>query len=78
MSNHIVESRWPWECLEQRILPRYTKAGRGRRPYPLSMMLRVDVVHMNHNLSAPAMEDPRLHGGRLCCTWQSLSGGSRA
>ncbi len=26
----------PWEGLEARIEPHYPKAGRGRRPYPLS------------------------------------------
>ena len=31
----------PWERLERRIEPFYAKAGRGRRPYPLSVMLRV-------------------------------------
>ena len=29
----------PWERLEGRIEPLYPKAGRGRRPYPLSVML---------------------------------------
>ena len=47
----------PWERLEQRIRPHYPKAGRGRRPYPLSVMLRVHVVQVTHNLSDPAMED---------------------
>ncbi len=34
----------PWERLEARIEPFYPKAGRGRRPYPLSVMLRVHWV----------------------------------
>ena len=34
----------PWERLERRIEPFYAKAGRGRRPYPLSVMLRVHCV----------------------------------
>ena len=52
-----LEALAPWERLEQRILPHYPKAGRGRRPYPLSVMLRVHVVQVTHNLSDPAMED---------------------
>ena len=28
----------PWERLERRIEPFYAKAGRGRRPYPLSVI----------------------------------------
>ena len=31
----------PWEELEERIRPFYPKAGRGRRPYELSVMLRI-------------------------------------
>lgn len=47
----------PWGRLERRLRPHYPKAGRGRRPYPLSVMLRVHVVQVTHNLSDPAMED---------------------
>ena len=36
----------PWERLERRIEPFYPKAGRGRRPYPLSVMLRVHCVRL--------------------------------
>ena len=43
----------PWERLERRIEPFYAKAGRGRRPYPLSVMLRVHCVQLFYN--------------RLCC-----------
>ena len=47
----------PWEQLEARIEPFYPKAGRGRRPYPLSTMLRVHCVQLFYNLSDPGMED---------------------
>ena len=47
----------PWERLEQRIEPFYPKAGRGRRPYRLSAMLRVHCVQLFYNLSDPGMED---------------------
>ena len=32
----------PWGLLEELIRPYYPKAGRGRRPYELSAMLRVN------------------------------------
>ncbi len=47
----------PWERLEDRIRPFYPKAGRGRRPYELSTMLRVHCVQLFYNLSDPGMED---------------------
>ena len=31
----------PWQQLEAQIEPFYPKAGNGRRPYPLSTMLRI-------------------------------------
>ncbi len=30
-----------WKRLEKIIAPHYLKAGKGRRPYPLSTMLRI-------------------------------------
>ena len=47
----------PWQRLEERIRPFYPKAGNGRRPYPLSVMLRVHCVQLFYNLSDPGMED---------------------
>ena len=47
----------PWQLLEDRIRPFYPKAGRGRHPYPLSVMLRVHCVQLFYNLSDPGMED---------------------
>ena len=47
----------PWRRLEKRIEPFYPKAGRGRRPYPLGVMLRVHCVQLFYNLSDPGMED---------------------
>ena len=35
----------------------YPKAGRGRRPYPLAVMLRVHCVQLFYNLGDPGMED---------------------
>ena len=47
----------PWELLEERIHPFYHKAGRGRHPYLLSVMLSVHCVQLIYNLSDPGMED---------------------
>ena len=47
----------PWERLETRIRPFYPKVGRGRRPYALSVMLRVHCVQLFYNLSDPGMAD---------------------
>ena len=47
----------PWQRLEDRIRPFYPEAGNGRRPYPLSVMLRVHCVQLFYNLSDPGMED---------------------
>ena len=52
-----MECLIPWETLEERIRPHYFKAERGRRPYSLSVMLRVHVVQLCYNLSDPGMED---------------------
>ena len=47
----------PWQLLEERIHPCYPKAGRGRHPYLLPVMLRVHYVQLFYNLSDPGMED---------------------
>jgi IS5 family transposase len=47
----------PWARLEAVIEPHYPKAGSGRRPYPLSTMLRIHCMQQWYNLSDPAMED---------------------
>ncbi|WP_308365102.1 MULTISPECIES: IS5 family transposase [unclassified Microbulbifer] len=52
-----MESLVPWERLEAKIEPFYPKAGRGRQPYPLQVMLRIHCMQLSYNLSDPAMED---------------------
>ena len=47
----------PWQSLEERIRPYYPKAGKGRHPYPLPVMLRTHCVQLFYNLSDPGMED---------------------
>ena len=53
----ILSGLIPWERLEERIRPFYPKAGRGRRPYELSAMLRIHCVQLFYNLRDPGMED---------------------
>ena len=53
----LMDGLNPWHSLEERIRPHYPKAGRGRRPYPLSVMLRIHCVQLFYNLSDPGMED---------------------
>ena len=48
----------PWKRLEKRVKKHYPKTGgRGRPPYPLSVMIRIHCVQLFYNLSDPAMED---------------------
>ncbi|SFD16148.1 Transposase domain, partial [Microbulbifer thermotolerans] len=51
-----MESLVPWQLLEAKIEPFYPKAGRGRQPYPLRVMLRIHCMQLFYNLSDPAME----------------------
>ncbi len=52
-----MEGLIPWGKLEERIRPHYFQGQRGRRTYPLSVMLRMHIVQLCYNLSDPAMED---------------------
>ena len=52
-----IDALVPWEELEARIAPYDPKAGRGRRPYPLEVLLRIHCVQICYNLSDPGMED---------------------
>jgi len=45
----------PWAKLEALIAPHYPKAGSGRRPYPLSAMLRIHCLQQWYALSDPAV-----------------------
>ena len=47
----------PWKTLLKVIEPFYPVAGNGRRPYPLSTMLRVHLMQNWFALSDPAMEE---------------------
>jgi len=47
----------PWSRLEGLIEPVYPKAGRGRRPTPLPVMLRIHFMQHWFGYSDPAMEE---------------------
>ena len=47
----------PWAQLESLIQPFYPKAGNGRRPYPLSTILRIHCMQQCYCLSDLAMEE---------------------
>ncbi len=57
----------PWIALEDLIAPYYPKAGNGRRPYPLSSMLRIHCFQQSYRLSDAAMEDSLYETASMGC-----------
>ena len=47
----------PWKKLIRRIRPHYPKAGAGRHPHPLEVMLRIHCLQHFFNLSDPGAEE---------------------
>ena len=54
----------PWAELEALVEPRYPKAGSGRRPVGLEIMLRVYFVQQWFNLSDPGVEEALYESAR--------------
>jgi IS5 family transposase len=54
---NVMDVVIPWRELEARIEPFYPKAGNGRQPVGLSIMLRVYFLQQWFNLSDPGAED---------------------
>src|ERR1700684_1817189 len=52
-----MEQVVPWSALESLVGPHYAKAGNGRRPVGLSIMLRTYFVQQWFNLSDPGVEE---------------------
>ena len=52
-----MEQVVPWSGLEALVRPHYAKAGKGRRPVGLSIMLRTYFVQQWFNLSDPGVEE---------------------
>lgn len=53
----VMDQVTPWAALEALIEPFYAKAGNGRRPMPLGVMLRIYFMQQWFALSDPGMED---------------------
>ena len=66
----------PWLSLEERIRPVYPKPGKGRRPYPLAVMLRVHCVQLFYNPFGKLRTGSATPGWRTCSTRPNQSGGS--
>ena len=52
-----MEKVVPWSALEALVRPHYAKAGNGRQPVGLSIMLRTYFVQQWFNLSDPGVEE---------------------
>lgn len=52
-----MEQVVPWDRLFELIEPIYPKAGKGRRPYALAVMLRIHLMQNWFGYSDPAMEE---------------------
>jgi IS5 family transposase len=52
-----MEAVVPWALLLELIEPYYPKAGNGRRPYPLAVMLRIYFLQQWYQLSDPGAEE---------------------
>jgi IS5 family transposase len=52
-----MEAVVPWAVLLGLIEPHYPKAGNGRRPYPLAVMLRIYFLQQWYQLSDPGAEE---------------------
>ena len=52
-----MEQVVPWSVLESLVRPHYAKAGNGRQPVGLSIMLRTYFVQQWFNLSDPGAEE---------------------
>ena len=65
----------PWGELEALIEPHYPKVGPqgGRRPFPLSTMLRIYCLQQWYNLSDPGAEEALYEFSRCACSQVSNS-----
>lgn len=52
-----MDALLPWARLEARIHPIASTGQRGRPPYLLALLLRIDCAQLFDDLSDPAMED---------------------
>ena len=64
----------PWQSMEDRVSPVYTKAGRGRHPYALSAMLRIHCVQLFDNRFGKLRTSSATPTRRTCSTSPIQSG----
>jgi transposase, IS5 family len=69
-----MERAVPWARLLALIVPAYPVAGNGRRPYPLTTMLRIHLMQQWFGYSDAAMEDA-LHETPLLRAFAGLDAG---
>ncbi len=72
-----MESVVPWPELEAVIEPHYPRAGKGRQPVGLGIMLRIYFLQHWFNLSDPGAEDALYDSPSLRGFCRSRSGPSR-
>ena len=60
-----MEQIVPWSALEALVRPHYAKAGNGRQPVGLSIMLRTHFVQQWFNLSDPGVEEAMYESAAL-------------
>src|SRR5450432_229672 len=61
-----METVVSWSAMESLVRPHYTKAGNGRRPVGLSIMLRTYFVQQWFNLSDPGVEELLYESSAVC------------
>ena len=54
---HEMDRVIPWSVLLKQIEPYYPKSGKGRKPMPLEVMLRIYFLQQWYGLSDPAAEE---------------------
>lgn len=67
-----VDRAVPWKVLADLTELHYPKAGKGQRPYPMEMMLRIHFMEPWFSMSDPAIEEA-LHDVVLMCGFAGLS-----
>ena len=71
-----MQSIIPWQDFVSLIEPNYPKPGKGRRPYPILMMLKIYFVQQWDGYSDPRMED-ELHDNPVIRDFVGIDAGSQ-
>ena len=66
----------PWQQLEAQIEPFYPKAGNGRRPYPLSTMLRIHFMQNWYSMVCTVKHTASGSDDKICTGLIRLGDGS--